>query len=216
MNPPLDATQKPDAAAFWDKHYQSGELSQNPPANAVLRDVAHTLQSGSALDLGCGTGGDALWLARRGWSVTATDISPTAVSHVSASARALGLADTVHAVCHDLSATFPDGHFDLVSAQYLQTPFDLPRAQILRRAAHALTPAGLLLIVDHGSAAPWSWNKGPGVRFPLPSEVAAELALDPAVWRIERAQACSREAVGPSGEHAEVIDHVLQIRRITS
>ncbi|GAA2120560.1 hypothetical protein GCM10009802_23320 [Streptomyces synnematoformans] len=67
---------------------------------------------------------------------------------------------------HDLARSFPSGTFDLVSAQYFQTPFALPRAAILRTAAPALHPGGRLLVVDHGSIAPWSWNQDPGTRFP--------------------------------------------------
>ncbi|MCU1640531.1 MAG: methyltransferase, partial [Nocardia sp.] len=93
------------------------------------------------------------------------------------------------------------------------TSFDLDRAAVLRLAAHALRPGGRLLVVDHGSTAPWSWNQDPGVRYPSPREVAASIDLDPATWMVERAEAPRRIATGPDGRTAEVTDHVLLIRR---
>ncbi|MCU1614889.1 MAG: methyltransferase, partial [Frankiales bacterium] len=93
------------------------------------------------------------------------------------------------------------------------TSFDLDRAAVLRLAAHALRPGGRLLVVDHGSTAPWSWNQDPDVRYPSPQEVAASIDLDPAIWMVERADAPRRIATGPDGRTAEVTDHVLLIRR---
>ncbi|MFI0040432.1 class I SAM-dependent methyltransferase [Streptomyces mutabilis] len=132
------------------------------------RNRSRLSSPGRALDLGCGEGGDAVWLATHGWHVTAVDIAPTALQRLTQHAARAGVTDRVSAQQHDLAETFPAGTFDLVSAQYLQTPYDLPRADILRRAAHALTPGGLLLIVDHGSVRPWAWNTDPDTRFPAP------------------------------------------------
>jgi SAM-dependent methyltransferase len=91
--------------------------------------------------------------------------------------------------------------------------FDVPRAEVLRTAAHALRPGGLLLVVDHGSIAPWSWNQDPDTHFPTPQEVAAELALDPTRWPVVRADMPRREATGPHGETATVTDNVLVLQR---
>jgi SAM-dependent methyltransferase len=136
-----------------------------------------------------------------------------AVERLAALAVAHGLGDRVTAVRHELPASFPAGEFDLVCAHYLQTPFELDRAAVLRSAAHALRPGGRLLVVDHGSTAPWSWNQDPDVRFPSPREVAVGIALDAARWTVERADAPRRTATGPDGRTAEVTDHVLLIRR---
>jgi SAM-dependent methyltransferase len=84
---------------------------------------------------------------------------------------------------------------------------------VLRSAARALRPGGLLLVVDHGSTAPWSWNQDPGTRYPTPTEVAAGLDLDPGRWSVVRADMPRRRAVGPTGETATVTDNVLLIRR---
>lgn len=202
-----------DAVTFWDELYGSRPAATNPRPNDRLTETVAGLPSGEALELGCGDGGDALWLASRGWQVTAVDISAAAVQRLTALAGALGLGDRVTAARHDLSTSFPRGEFDLVCAHYLQTPFDLDRAAVLRLAAHALRPGGRLLVVDHGSTAPWSWNQDPDVRYPSPHEVAADIALDTATWTVERADTQRRTATGPHGSTAEVIDHVLLIRR---
>ncbi|WP_433323105.1 class I SAM-dependent methyltransferase [Spirillospora sp. CA-294931] len=202
-----------DAVTFWDGVYAARRAAADPRPNRRLTETVAGLPPGDALDLGCGEGGDALWLARRGWHVTAVDISAVAVERLAGLARANGMGDRLVAQAHDLRASFPDGGFDLISACYLHTPFDLERATALRAAAHALRPGGRLLVVDHGSTAPWSWNQDPGVRYPAPREVAAGIGLDPETWTIERADAPRRDATGPGGRTGEVTDHVLLIRR---
>ncbi|MEU6476677.1 class I SAM-dependent methyltransferase [Streptomyces sp. NPDC047017] len=209
-DPTADATT--EAELFWERHYRTRRTG-GARVNPVLAETAAPLRPGTALDLGCGAGGDTLWLARRGWHVTAVDISGTAVGRVREEARELGLADRVAAEQHDLAHSFPAGRFDLVSAQYFQTPFALPRARVLRTAAQALRPGGLLLIVDHGSTAPWSWNQDTDIHHPTPTETAAELDLDPGQWSVLRADMPHRRATGPAGETATVIDNVLLLGR---
>ncbi|MEU6611996.1 class I SAM-dependent methyltransferase [Streptomyces shenzhenensis] len=200
-----------DAELFWERLYR-GRRTGGARVNPLLAETAAPLRPGAALDLGCGAGGDALWLARRGWHVTAVDISTTAVERVREHARDLGVADRVVTEQHDLARSFPAGRFDLVSAHYFHTPFALPRGHVLRTAARALRPGGLLLIVDHGSTAPWSWNQDPDIHYPTPDEIAAELDLDPAHWSVLRADMPRRRATGPAGESATVIDNVLLVQ----
>lgn len=204
-----------DAGRFWEEHYSSRDVATGRRVNPLLVEIASGLASATALDLGCGAGGDTLWLAGAGWRVTAVDVSGTATAQVADAARERGLGDRVHAERHDLAVGFPEGRFDLVTALYLQSPFDLPRTQVLRTAARALAPGGRLLIVDHGSIAPWSWNQDHDASHPTPHEIAADLALDPDGWSIERAASPRRIASGPDGQTAEVVDHVLLIRRTT-
>ncbi|MEU0758936.1 class I SAM-dependent methyltransferase [Streptomyces microflavus] len=205
-----------DAATSWDGVYAARPAATDPRPNVRLTETVTGLPPGDALELGCGEGGDTLWLARQGWHVTAVDLSAVAVERLTTLARSLGLGDRVTAERHDLGATFPDvpeHGFDLVTAHYLHTPHELDRAAILRRAAHALRPGGQLLVVDHGSTAPWSWNQDPDAHYPGPQEVADGIALDPAAWTVERAASPRRTATGPDGTTAEVTDHVLVVRR---
>jgi SAM-dependent methyltransferase len=205
-------TAQDDAARFWERHH-GARSAGGGRANPLLVETAEPLPPGVALDLGCGAGGDTLWLAQRGWQVTAVDISGAAVDRVRARADELGVGSRVTAERHDLAASFPGGSFDLVSAQYLHTPFAFPRDRVLRTAARALRPGGLLLVVDHGSIAPWSWNQDSDTHFPTPDEVAADLDLDPRRWTVVRADMPRRRAIGPAGETATVTDNVLLVRR---
>ncbi|MFI6631071.1 class I SAM-dependent methyltransferase [Nonomuraea fuscirosea] len=202
-----------DMSTFWDGVYAARPAATDPRPNDRLTETVAGLPTGDALDLGCGDGGDALWLARQGWRVTAVDISAVAVERLAGLARSSGLDDRIVTERHALHESFPQGEFDLICAHYLHTPFDVDRATVLRTAAHALRPGGRLLIVDHGSTMPWSWNQDPDVHHPSPQEVAAGIGLDPAAWTVERADTPRRIATGPGGRTAEVTDHVLLIRR---
>src|SRR5690606_32885701 len=100
------------------------------------------LAGATALDLGCGQGDDAIWLARRGWRVTAVDVSATVLERAAGRAAAAGVEDAITWRRMDLAQTFPDGEFDLVASCYLHSPVDLPRSAILQAAAAAVAPGG--------------------------------------------------------------------------
>ena len=201
------------AERFWEGHYRGHERAWSGRVNPVLADVAGSLPAGTALDLGCGEGGDAIWLARLGWRVTAVDVSATALNRASVHAATAGVEACIDFQRNDLARTFPAGVFDLVSAQYLQSPVEFPRERVLA-AAQAVAPGGLLLAVTHASVAPWSWAD-PNTRFPTPEEALAALELDPKPWRTERLGAPERQATGPNGESATVADNVIALRRLT-
>jgi len=202
------------AEEFWEGHYRQRAQVWSGNPNAVLADVVGTLPVGTALDLGCGEGGDAIWLAGLGWRVTAVDVSPTALQRVAARAETEGVASRIDFQQHDLAQTFPVGTFDLISAQYFHSPLEFPRDRVLQTAARAVALDGLLLIVDHASIAPWSWNQDRETRFPTPAETLATLDLDPEHWRTERLEASQRQAGGPAGQTATVTDNVIVVRRL--
>jgi SAM-dependent methyltransferase len=145
--------------------------------------------------------------------VTDVDVSATALGRVRALVEQNRVVDRVHIARHDLTQTFPAGTFDLVSAQFLQSPLEFPRSRVLRAAAHALAPAGMLLVVDHGSLPPWSRYRHQDVYLPTPQEVFDGIDLDPTGWRAELMDTPQREAAGPDGQNAYVTDNVLVVRR---
>ncbi len=200
-----------DAEAFWEPHYATNQVGSGTP-NAVLVDAVAGLAPGSALDLGCGQGGDALWLARRGWDVTAVDVSSTALHRVVAFAAEQGLSERVRVEQHDLSAAFPQGTFDLVTASYFHSPVAMDRPDVLARAAAAVTPGGMLLVVDHASVPPWSWADPHSV-FPTPQQTLDGFRLDPDQWDVAVAEDRDRLAAGPGGQHATVTNTVIAVVR---
>lgn len=196
---------------FWDEHYRRRGQPWSGNPNAFLVEAVARRQPGTALEIGCGDGGDAIWLAGQGWQVMAADISDVALRRATERASAAGVGDRVAFEQHNLAQTFPAGRFDLVGAFYLHSQLEFPRAEVLQHAARAVTPGGLLLIVEHASTAPWSWNQEQ--RFPSPEETLASLDLDLAAWEIERLAAPSREATGPGGQTATIKDNVIAMRR---
>lgn len=196
--------------AFWQERY-AGASVWSGQANPVLVQAATALTAGRALDLGCGDGSDALWLAERGWAVTTVDISATALARVAARATAAaeaGMSGRVRAERHDLAATFPAGAFDLVSAHYLLSPVDFERAPVFAAAAAAVAPGGTLLIVDHAELPPWvELDVVALTGQALLESIAADLTL----WQVVRAGDAARQ---PRGEHDHhTSDTIVQLRR---
>lgn len=205
-------SQSGQAEQFWENHYGDRDQPWSGRANPIFARFAEPLSVGTALDLGCGLGGNAIWLAQRGWQLTAVDISSKALARAASHAATAGVAERIDFQQHDLAHTFPSGAFDLVSALYLQSPITLPRERILRAAAAAVVPGGLLLIVDHASIAPWSWA-APGTVLPTPQETLGRLELDRGQWHAEFLGAPERLANGPNGRSATVTDNIIALKR---
>ncbi len=204
-----------DPERFWEERYRAASPGSNGKPGSVLRRFTEALAPGRALELGCAKGDDAVWLARLGWRVVAVDISSAALGYAADNAERHGVADRVTFEKHDLSRSFPGGLFDLVVASFLQSPFDWPRAAVLARAAEAVAPGGHLLIVDHGSRAPWSWSS-PDTPFPTVEETLAGLALRERDWAQIHVDAIERRATGPDGQTAMVLDNVIFLRRLST
>ena len=200
-------------SATWEEHYSAKPQVWSGRVNAQLAAIAPTLRGTRALDLGCGEGADAIWLAEHGWTVVAVDVSSTALARARGAAEQRGVADLIDFVEHDLTSSLPDGSFDLVSAQFLHSTVDMDRSQILRRAAAAVVPGGALLIVDHAAAPPWA-SKLHHHEFPTAAAVVAGLALEGGQWREVRADSVERAARGPDGEEVTLVDNVILLKRM--
>ncbi|MCA1707210.1 MAG: methyltransferase domain-containing protein [Actinobacteria bacterium] len=201
--------------AFWDERYRSHTAVWSGRPNPQLVAETEDLTPGTALDVGCGEGADAIWLASRGWQVTAVDFATTALRRGAAHAQARGAGVTarIRWVRADLTIWAPpEEPFDLVSAQFMHLPA-APREALLRRLAASVSPGGTLLIVGHHP----SDLQTTLCRPPLPDLyfTAEELAawLDPTRWDVVVVDARPRAAHDPDGHEITIHDAVLRARK---
>jgi SAM-dependent methyltransferase len=201
-------------ATYWDTRYAESTAVWSGNANVALVHEVGDLTPGTALDLGCGEGGDAIWLATRGWRVTATDISAVALAKAAAHAAEAGV--DVDFQRHELGVTFPAGTYDLVSAQFLYPRGDVSREQILLAATAAVAPGGVLLIEGHQDFGPFAdQHRSHGdVTFPEPGEVVAGLCLAEGEWQVLRCETHDRLQNGPDGVPAHRTDSTIKARRL--
>ncbi|GAB3457875.1 class I SAM-dependent methyltransferase [Streptomonospora sediminis] len=197
---------------YWDDRYSESDRVWSGDPNAALVAEAADLSAGTALELGCGEGADAIWLARRNWRVTAVDVSAVALERAGRHAAEAGVADRIGFERHDLAETFPDGRFDLVAASFLHSRGDMPRERILQQAAARTAPGGVLLIVGHAGHATWEDAEHEQVRLPTSAEVLESLELDQDRWQVLLNQERRREHPSPGGHHA---DSIVKLRRST-
>lgn len=201
------------AAQFWEDRY-AGRPVWSGKVNSTMAGLVTGLPAGRALDLACGEGGDALWLAAQGWRVTAVDISSTAIARGRTEAAARGLTDRITWCAADLTDWLPAQEYDLVSACFLQSPVELARGGILRRAAAAVAAGGHLLLVSHAAPPPWASGLQHGhADFPQPDTELDLLGLPDGDWDVRIAEVRTRQATGPDGTAAELDDTVVFLRR---
>ena len=203
-----------DPGDFWEGFYGGDSQPWSGQPNrllvAELTDRPAAATPGTALDLGCGDGADAIWLARQGWTVTGVDISSAALGNAAAAAQRAGVADRTSWLRADLGSGFPEGSWDLVTATYLHSPVELPREDVLRRAASAVAPGGTLLVIGHQGPPSWEADP-PDLEFPTPASVLA--ALDVAGWTVERAAPVTVGLTAPDGTPGSRTDNVVRLRR---
>jgi 2-polyprenyl-3-methyl-5-hydroxy-6-metoxy-1,4-benzoquinol methylase len=186
-------------AGYWEDRYRGGEgAGRHAPSPSLVAETGG-LPQGRALDAGCGRGADALWLASRGWSVTAVDISATAVARAREAARRAGpvLEDRIEWVEADLAAWEPAGpSFDLVTSHYVHVPG--PAQDMFRRLASWVAPGGTLLVVGHAHA---DAGGDPDAHPPAAQITAREVTavLPENTWETVAAEARTHRLQQPGG-----------------
>ena len=198
----------------WDRRYAGKELVWSAGPNRWVEEVAADRPAGRALDLAAGEGRNALWLADRGWTVTAVDFSAVGLDRArSLAGRRLGhRADRLELVEADLMDYVPERHgYDLVIVAYLQVAASA-RRRALRAAADAVAPGGLLLVVAHDSDNLIHGVGGPQEPAVLYTAADAALDIDGCGLLTVRAESRTREVV-TDGEPRTAIDAFLLARR---
>lgn len=201
---------------FWERHWEKGRagnpgsMAGNPPNPYLIRETSG-LTPGNALDAGCGSGAEAIWLASHGWRVTAADISSEALARAAERETASGARKCVQWVEADLSDWNPGTQFDLVMTHYAHPA--MPQLEFYDRIAGWVAPGGTLLIVGHLHT-PDSTSHG----HRPPAEAASTAAtiterLDSSEWEIVTAEEELRELAGHEGQTVPLHDVVVRATR---
>ncbi|GAB3038563.1 methyltransferase [Nocardioides flavus (ex Wang et al. 2016)] len=197
----------------WEERY-SGERVWSGRVNVQLAAEAPSLSPGRALDVGCGEGGDAIWLASQGWRVTAVDFADAALARVAEHAAEAGVGERVETRRLDVRSFDPAGEtWDLVTSHFFHLPGGgMP--DVVRRLASAVAPGGTLLVVGH---APEDVHSG--LRHGHHAFMHTAEDLVPALpedFVVEVCESRPRVQAHPgSGEEVAVADTVLRARRRT-
>jgi 2-polyprenyl-3-methyl-5-hydroxy-6-metoxy-1,4-benzoquinol methylase len=189
----------------WRERLDGGNVE---PSRSLVNEV-EALPPGRALDLACGAGRNAIWLAARGWRVTAVDYSEVALAEARRRASAQGV--DVDWILADVTVWEPEpGAYDLVCILYLQVPAQ-DRVAVLAAATSALAAGGTLLLVGHHRR-----NLEEGVGGPSSPDVLIEpedvVASLPG-FAIERSEAVLRPVETEEGTR-QAIDALVRARRL--
>lgn len=190
-------------ASAWDARYAASDLVWSAEPNRFVESELADLAPGRALDLAAGEGRNAIWLARRGWEVTAVDYSQVGLDK----GRALAGDTAVRWVCADATAWDEAAAYDLTVMAYLQVPAADRRAAV-RAGFDSLRPGGTLLVVGHDSQ-----NLVDGVGGPQDPGVlytAQDLLDDLAGQRFETVRA---ERVERPTDEGVALDVLLRVVR---
>ncbi|WP_245953669.1 SAM-dependent methyltransferase [Arthrobacter silvisoli] len=199
------------AGQLWDDRYreQSRIWSGRPNPQLVVEMAGPVPEPGAtALDLGCGEGADAIWLAQQGWAVTAVDVSAVALERAAGHAAESGVAERITFRRRDLATWRPETGYGLVSSQYLHSPLLDWRASAVASAG-AVAPGGTLLLVGHYPQGQHSARE----MFYTPDELAAALdgVLD--TWTVHILETRERIVAAPDGGSRTLVDTVLRATR---
>jgi 2-polyprenyl-3-methyl-5-hydroxy-6-metoxy-1,4-benzoquinol methylase len=200
---------------FWDEKYAGSERVWSGQPNQRLVELVAELLPGTALDVGCGEGADAVWLAQRGWRVTGADVSVVALERARAHAAEAGVADRTSWLHADLvaGAELPADQ-DLVTAMFVHVPeaeFD----RVYTAIAGAVRPGGTLLVAGHHPDERHTDLRNPQLSHLLFPPQRVTVLLESG-WSIDVAEARTREVGGDHGHgHGSTVatDTVVLARR---
>ena len=138
----------------WEERYQSRPaVWSDQPNQPLVDEIEHVAEPGTALEVGCGEGADAVWLAGQGWIVTAVDLSSTALERAAAHAEEAGVAQHITFTDRSLEDVLTDGQsFNLVTSLY--THPEKGSRWLVETLAPAVTPGGMLLVIGHHPSDP--------------------------------------------------------------
>jgi ubiquinone/menaquinone biosynthesis C-methylase UbiE len=200
-------------AKFWDDRYSAMTHPWDGDPNVRLSNEAAKLAPGTALDVGCGEGSDAIWLAERGWHVTATDISQAALDRGRDAETTKALARPIEWLQADvLTWVPPAASYDLVSVHFIHFS-GADRERVYAGFARAVKPRGTLMVVaHHPSDLQLDIGRWPNPEYYFTAEEIAAL-LEQGQWEILVCAALPR-SVDSHGKSYTVHDTVLVARRL--
>lgn len=198
-------------AAFWDERYSGSDRVWSGNPNRRLVEQVEGLTPGTALDIGCGEGADAVWLARHGWQVVGVDVSQVALDRAAEHAERNGVGTHCRWQQADLLAGDPLPEADLVSLQFVHLP-EPAFATVYAAAAAAVRPGGTLLVGAHHPADAASGLRNERLAHLLFTPERVTDLLDPATWDVPVAATPTRQETR-DGVTSTVTDTVVRAVR---
>ncbi|MDN5745357.1 MAG: class I SAM-dependent methyltransferase [Nocardioidaceae bacterium] len=225
---------------YWDQIWtgeRAGSMSTSDPNPHLIKEISG-LETGTAIDAGCGAGAEAIWLASQGWRVTGVDVADAALAFAEERAVTAGVPGQVEWLQANLSTWEPDTGYNLVTTHYAHP--ETPQLEFYDRIASWVAPHGTLLIVghlhhhgtedrdhqqdhqqDHGHThehAEGRTGEHTGEHTGPPAEASATAAaiverLDPASWTVVTAEESERTMTGPGGRPTTIRDVVVRAVR---
>lgn len=201
---------------YWEDHWTEGDSARrdtgdSAPNPYLVRELGGHAPA-TALDAGCGTGTEAIWLAQQGWRVMGVDISAAALALAAERASTASVPHPINWVEADLTIWQPEEQFDLVTTHYAHAT--MPQLAFYERIAGWVAPGGTLLIVGHlpdPEGVPED-EATPADATVTSKEIAA--ILSPVAWRIDVTEERSRAVERPGGATLELHDVVVRATRI--
>ena len=200
----------------WNQRYKDSELVWSAAPNLWVKQLTEDLPAGKALDIAAGEGRNALWLAARGWHVTAVDFSEVALRRArSLAEEQLGRdASRLETLEADVETWVPSARsYDLVLVVYLHLPKE-QRSSVMRAAAEAVAPGGTLLVVGHDVENLTSGHGGPQDPALLyrPGDIVADIG--PAQLVLLREETVPRSVTDGGGQPRQALDALVVARRL--